>query len=106
MFRRAIAACVLFGMAVAAPPALAGNCAMRDTVVERLKSKYSEALAAGGLQGNQAATSVIEVWASDETGTFTVIVTSPQGISCVVAAGTDWFRALPGDSKIVPGTAS
>jgi len=95
MFKRMIALGLLFGMAAIAPPAYAANCAMRDTVIERLASKYSEALTAGGLQGTQAATTVIEVWASKESGTFTVIVTNPQGVSCVVAAGTDWFQSKP-----------
>lgn len=93
MFKRLIASGLLFGMAATAPPAYAANCAMRDTVVERLASKYSEALTAGGLQGAQGSATIIEVWASKESGTFTVIVTNPQGVSCVVAAGTDWFQS-------------
>lgn len=93
MFKRLITTGLLFGMAATAPPAMAANCAMHDTVVERLKSRYSEVLTAGGLQGTQNTATLIEVWASKESGTFTVIVTNPQGISCVVAAGTDWFQS-------------
>lgn len=95
MFKRLLALGLLFGMVATAPPAFAANCAMRDTVVERLKSQFSEVLTAGGLQEAQSATTVIEVWASQEGGTFTVIVTNPQGISCVVAVGTDWFQSEP-----------
>ncbi|CUK09776.1 hypothetical protein Q8W37_08660 [Shimia thalassica] len=93
MFKRLITAGLLFGMAAAAPPAFAGNCGLRNTVIERLQSKYSETLSARGLQGHQTSATMVEVWASEETGTFTVIVTSPQGVSCVVAAGTDWFQS-------------
>ncbi|MEP2531695.1 hypothetical protein [Shimia sp.] len=92
MFKRVIASALLFGMAATAPPAYAANCAMRDVVVDRLQSQYSEALTAGGLQKAQRTTTMVEVWSSQDSGTFTVIVTNPQGVSCVVAAGTDWFQ--------------
>jgi len=91
MFKRLLTAGLLFGMAGTAPPAHAASCAMRDTVVDRLESKYSEQLTAGGLQSSRTTTAIVEVWASDETGTFTVILTSPNGLSCIVASGTDWF---------------
>ncbi|MGH1464073.1 MAG: hypothetical protein ACRBBQ_01815 [Cognatishimia sp.] len=92
MFKRLIAAGLLFGMAATAPPALAANCGLRETVVDRLQSKYSEALTASGLQGSNTVQTMVEVWASEKTGTFTVILTNPQGISCVVAVGTDFFQ--------------
>ncbi|PSL17932.1 hypothetical protein [Shimia abyssi] len=104
MFKRLVAPALLFGMAATAPPAYAANCAARDIVVERLESKYSEHLLAGGLQQTRNASTVVEVWTSELNGTFTVIVTTPQGISCVVAAGTDWFRAHR--VAEVPGTPS
>ena len=56
---------------------------------------YSEALTAGGLQSSRTTTTMVEVWTSPESGTFTVIITNPQGVSCVVAAGTDWFQSEP-----------
>lgn len=95
MFKRLLALSLTFGMAAMAPPAHAANCAMREAVVERLQSKFSEQLTVGGLQGGQNAQSVVEIWASDETGTFTVLLTNANGISCIVAAGTDFFEAIP-----------
>lgn len=100
MFKRIIAGGLLFGMAATAPPAFAASCAMRDIVVARLQSNYSESLTAGGLQGNQTMTTMLEVWASQENGTFTVIITNPQGVSCIVAAGTDWFVSTPLDIRL------
>lgn len=95
MFKRLISGAMLLGMAATAPPVAAQglHCAERERVVERLESKYTEVLTAGGLQGattNQ--TTVVEVWASEKTGTFTVIMTNPQGVSCIIAAGTDWHQ--------------
>ncbi|MDC0737767.1 hypothetical protein N6L24_05715 [Cognatishimia sp. SS12] len=99
MFKRVMGAGLLFGMAATAPPAHASNCGMRDAVVDRLQSKYSESLTAGGLQGSRNMQTMVEVWASEATGTFTVILTNPQGISCVVATGTDFFTR---DAPVVP----
>ena len=95
MFKRLVSAAVLFGMAATAPPAFAANCAMRDMVIDRLESKYSEQFTAGGLQTSRTTTSFVEVWSSPETGTFTVMLTNPKGISCIVATGTDWFQQEP-----------
>lgn len=101
MFKRVVGAALLFGMAAAAPPANAAGCAMRDIVVERLQSKYAEAMVAGGLQGSHDnKMAMLEVWSSEKTGTFTVIMTNAQGLSCILAAGTDWFQqeaVLPPD---------
>ncbi|WP_417770506.1 hypothetical protein [Stappia sp.] len=101
MFKHLVLATVLMGVLSAAQPAWAAKCALRDTVVERLSNKYSEQLTAGGLQSSPILTTMVEVWASEETGTFTVILTNPEGVSCILAAGTDWFtepakEALPG----------
>lgn len=82
----------------------AQNCAMRDQIVERLESKYSEQLTAGGLQENQSDSSMMEIWASPKTGTFTVLMTNPNGVSCVVAAGTDFFKTE--QVAVLPGVAS
>ena len=73
----------------------ANNCAMREQVVERLQSQYLEHLSAGGLQGVSATEAVIEIWSSAETGTFTVLQTQPDGVTCIMATGTDWFIRPP-----------
>ena len=104
MFKRLLALSLTFGMAALAPPAFAANCALRDTVVERLQGKYAEQLTVGGLQSGGNAQSVLEIWASDETGTFTVLMTNANGINCVMAAGTDFFKASP--IEITNDTAS
>lgn len=104
MFKRLMTTALLFGMAALGPPALAAGCAQRDVVVKRLADLYAERLTAGGLQHSQSTRSVMEIWTSTETGSFTVLVTSPQGISCVVATGTDYFDAP--DANAPGGKAS
>lgn len=92
MFKRLVMAGLTIGALGSAHPVEAAACALRDTVVDQLQSKYSEELTAGGLQTAQPVKNLVEVWSSSETGTFTVIVTNPAGVSCIVATGTDWFQ--------------
>ncbi len=89
-------------VAVAAPlnAAQAAKCAQRDDLVSRLESKYSEKLSARGLQSEK---SMIEVFASVTSGTFTVLLTNPQGVSCVVGAGTNWHIEEPAEVKGIAG---
>jgi len=60
------------------------NCAKRDAVVTRLAQAYGETRHSMGLGANNA---VIEVFASDETGTWTITVTTTDGMTCLVASG-------------------
>ncbi|GGH29330.1 hypothetical protein SAMN05444007_104386 [Cribrihabitans marinus] len=95
MFKRLLGLSLIFGMAATAPPANAASCGLRDSVIEQLQRKYAEELTVGGLQQRRGQQSVMEIWASPETGTFTVLLTQANGISCIVAAGTDFFQAIP-----------
>jgi len=60
------------------------NCAPRAMVVDRLAGQYGETRQSMGLGGNNQ---VVEVFASPETGTWTIVVSTAAGLSCVVAAG-------------------
>ncbi|MEM1006758.1 MAG: hypothetical protein AAF496_04500 [Pseudomonadota bacterium] len=95
MFKRLFAIAMTFGMAATAPPAFAQNCAQRDQIITKLQDSYAEELAFGGLQKSRGAQSVLEVWSSKETGSYTILVTHPNGLSCIVAVGTDFFEAIP-----------
>lgn len=71
-------------LAVQAAQGQSGSCAQRGQVVERLQSKYGETRRSVGLAPNNG---VVETYASAETGSWTIIVTMPNGMSCLVAAG-------------------
>ena len=96
MFKRLIALGLGIGAMVTALPAHADSCASRDQVVSRLQDQYAEQLTAGGLNQSEDQTTLVEVWASPETGTFTVILTDAKGLSCIVATGTDWHARTAG----------
>lgn len=65
-------------------PVAAQNCAPREKVVGHLATKYSETRQSMGIAANNT---VLEVWASDETGTWTVTITHPNGMTCMMASG-------------------
>ena len=68
------------------------NCAPRDMVLTRLQASFGETLTAGGLRSQSQ---VLEVWASDATGTWTVLMTTADGMTCVMASGTNWHQNEP-----------
>ena len=73
----------------------ARNCAPRQLVVDRLADGYGETRQSMGLGADNA---VIEVFASNDTGTWTITVTRPNGITCLVASGQafeELAEALP-----------
>ena len=76
------------------------NCAERESVVEKLQSSYGETRQSIGLGANN---SLVEVFASDETGTWTITVTMPGGKTCLVASGQA-FEEL--DEKVALGNAA
>lgn len=63
------------------------NCAPRAVVLERLASKYGETRQSIGM-GSRGV--VMELFASDETGTWTITVTTPDGLTCMIGAGNSY----------------
>ncbi len=61
-------------------------CGERRAVVQNLENTYSEAPVSIDLASDGA---VIEVLASP-SGSFTIILTQPNGLGCVMAAGKNW----------------
>jgi hypothetical protein len=62
-------------------------CAERTRVVQKLQEKFGETLRSLGLHRDDG---VVEVYSSDETGTWTILMTRPDGMSCLLAAGQRW----------------
>lgn len=77
----------LFATAVSAQPV----CGPRDKFVSHLAKNHAEQTTAMGLASNGR---IVEVL-SAEDGSWTIIITQPNGHSCVVAAGEAWeaFKA-------------
>lgn len=92
----AVAACIAgLGCATAnAQQAAAPACAPYKTVVENLAKSYHERPVARAIGGEGHALMVI--FASPHGATWTAVsVRAKDGLTCIVAAGTDWAASLP-----------
>lgn len=65
-------------------------CAQRAQIVEHLSGRYGEEVQGMGLAPNNR---IVEVFVSEETGTWTITVTSADGTMCLMAAGS-YFEAM------------
>lgn len=61
-------------------------CGERNSLLQQLNGKYKESPVSMGLA---ASGSVVEVTKS-ETGTWTILLTNPAGLTCLMAAGEHW----------------
>ncbi len=63
------------------------QCKPRDNVLEYLAKKYQEAPVAMGItyQGG-----LVELLTTENGSTWTIIISTPDGLSCFVAGGEDW----------------
>lgn len=76
-------------------PQATGRCMPREAALAQLGRAYGEELVGIGI--GQRGASVVELYANRETGTWTALVTRPDGVSCAAAAGTDWQDVPPGE---------
>ena len=74
---------VLMASAAAAQP----QCNDRDRVLDLLAKKYQEAPVAAGVTNTGG---LVEVLSASKGDTWTIIVTTPEGTSCLIAAGEGW----------------
>lgn len=72
------------GLSGAAAAQQAANCGPREAVVARLQQSFGETRQSIGLGANNA---LMEVFASEQTGTWTITVTLASGTTCLIAAG-------------------
>ncbi|MEO0426443.1 MAG: hypothetical protein AAF160_03270 [Pseudomonadota bacterium] len=85
---RLMGSCAIgLGLALTAAPEAAAQgrmfCGEREKIIGDLARKYGETRRSYGLARNQG---VIEVYAS-ESGSWTILITRPGGIACLMAAG-------------------
>ena len=82
---------LLLGAVAVASPALADQaptaCGPHADVIKALGSKFHETQSATALT---SAGTLLEVLTADDGATWTIIVSRPDGLSCVVAAGQNW----------------
>jgi hypothetical protein len=84
---RALFAAVL--TVIIASPALAQpmRCHTRQAVLEHLAKNYQEHTAELGVANNGG---IVELFAAKDGKTWTIVITMPNGPTCLLAAGKDW----------------
>ena len=81
--------------------ALPDGCAPYAEVVEFLARDYAEEPVASGIANNGG---LVEVFASPERNTWTLLITMPDGHTCMMAAGSAWMEFRDrADPLTVPG---
>ena len=72
-------------------------CGERKQIVSELQRKYGETRRSIGLQQGRG---VVEVYASDQTGSWSILLTNTAGRTCLIAAG----EAFETETAQVAGT--
>lgn len=82
--------CAMAAILAGAPAGAQSLCGTRDEIVSRLASGYEETVSALGMSGSGG---VVELFTSRK-GSWTLLMTQPSGVSCLIAAGDNW-ETLP-----------
>lgn len=88
---RAVVSLAILGLsavpAAAASPIAEVICAPSAELTDRLERQFGESLRAQGLRDRET---MLEVWSSDRTGRWTLVMSYASGQSCIVAMGEHW----------------
>ncbi len=85
-----VAAALAF--AAAGPAAAQSVCGDRAEIIKVLGNKYQELPAAFGIAGQR---NLAELFVS-KSGSWTMLMTQPQGTTCILATGQSWEELPPG----------
>jgi hypothetical protein len=66
-------------------------CASRDGLLTQLEQKYGEVPVAIGVADGR----LVELLTAKDGMTWTIILTSPKGVSCLIASGEGWQPLVP-----------
>jgi hypothetical protein len=92
LFATAILAVLSTSVPATAQSSPATICGQRDQIVQQLETRFGESVRSVGLAGPNR---MVEVFASDETGSWTITVTSANGLTCLMAAGRHFEAMAP-----------
>lgn len=76
----------------AASPIAEVICAPRHELVQTLRGQFGEQQMGVGMRGPE---SVMEIWTSDKSGDWTLVMSYTDGRSCIVAIGENWQQIAP-----------
>lgn len=80
------------------PPPNSFICHPRAEILALLEDRYGEKPTAFGITNAGALVELLESRQQvSGASTWTIVLSSPDGLSCMIAAGEGWRRKLPGD---------
>ena len=91
VFAAALAIAGILILFAIAPAHALGMCGARADFLKALSDKYQETGKALGIAGH---VNLVEIFTS-KAGTWTILITQPNGQSCIVAAGSSWEELPP-----------
>ena len=80
---------LLIAVLATMPAAAQTLCGQRMDVLKGFNGTYTETPSAMGLSNNGG---VVEILTSPKGDNWTIIITMPNGLSCLVAAGENWEK--------------
>ena len=83
----AVAVLVAPGMAIAAPM----TCSARTDILTTLATKDHQRLSSMALMSDGR---LLEILKSRNGATWSILITTPKGVSCVIAAGGNWLELI------------
>ena len=96
-------ALITFGLSLVASPASSADtsantsCESREAILDFLSSKYAEAPVEMEVSKDGV---VVEILTTGSGSTFTIIVTTPNCMTCMAAAGDSWKNLVPARQRI------
>lgn len=85
---------VLTLILMCSPAHAAGVCGPHAKIVQQLETGYEEQRTGFGLGGNK---SIVELFVSEKLNTWSLMITRPDGLTCLMATGSDWGNVQPKD---------
>jgi hypothetical protein len=68
------------------------SCSSHGEITKQLEQRYAEAPVSLGLSSSGR---LVQVFSTEDGATWTMVLTRPDGLSCVVASGKYWQTATP-----------
>ena len=99
VMRRLTVLCLALALAPGLAAAQPQQCGERERIVQVLSEKYGESRRSIGLTAQGA---MVETYASDATGSWTITVTFPAGQMCLLASGQSYVSLA---DEVVPSGA-
>lgn len=100
-FAMSATAAALMVPTLAVAAAAAPYCAARNDVLAKLANDFREQPASAALTSDGQ---LLEVLRSDTKLTWSILITSPNGVSCLVAAGESWQDKRIDPAALAPQT--